>query len=155
MGASLSSDVYQYKVDAHLDKISNCMAIADDIIMYGYRDDGNDHDKMVREVLDKAKAVGMWFNPSKCQFRKTQVKFFGLILSRQGVSPDPAKIEALRKLPVPRDEKLLQSFLDMVNYLSRFDPNIANFMHNLRELLKKGSEPKWTDFHTLDFKKDH
>ena len=153
MGASLSSDVYQYKVDTHLDKISNCMAIADDIIMYGYRDDGNDHDKMVREVLDKAKAVGMRFNPSKCQFRKTQVNFFGLILSRQGVSPDPAKIDALRRLPEPRDEKLLQSFLGMVNYLSRFDPNIANLMHNLRELLKKGSEPKWTDVHTLDFKK--
>ena len=41
----------------------------------------------------------------------------------------------------------------MVNYLSRFDPNIANLTHNLRELLKKGSEPKWTDVHTLDFKK--
>ena len=39
----------------------------------------------------------------------------------------------------------------MVNYLSRFDPNIANMMHNLRELLKKGSDPKWTDIHTLDF----
>ena len=108
---------------------------------------------MVRKVLDKAKAVSMRFNPSKCQFRKTQVKFFGLILLRQGVSPDPAKIEALRRLPEPRDEKLLQSFLGMVNYLSRFDPNIANLMHNLRELLKKGSEPKWTDVHTLDFKK--
>ena len=94
----------------------------------------------------------MRFNPSKCQFRKTQVKFFGLILSRQGVPPDPAKIEALRKLPEPRDEKLLQSFLGMVNYLSRFDPNIANLTHNLRELLKKGSESKWTDVHTLDFK---
>ena len=45
MGASLSSDVYQYKVDAHLEKISNCMAIADDIIMYRYRNDGSDHDK--------------------------------------------------------------------------------------------------------------
>ena len=153
MGVSLSNDVYQYKVDTHLDKISNCMGIADDIMMYGYRDDGNDHDKMVREVLDKAKAVGMRFNPSKCQFRKTQVKFFGLILLRQGVSPDPAKIDALRRLPEPRDEKLLQSFLGMVNYLSRFDPNIANLMHNLRELLKKGSEPKWMDVHTLDFKK--
>ena len=96
MGTSLSSDVYQYKVDAHLDKIKNCMAIADDTIMYGYRDDGKDHDETVREVLEKAKAVGMRFNPSKCQFRKTQVKFFGLILSRQGVSPDPAKIEALK-----------------------------------------------------------
>ena len=41
----------------------------------------------------------------------------------------------------------------MVNYLSRFDPNIASLTHNLRELLKRGSEPKWTDVHTLDFKK--
>ena len=106
MGASLSSNVYQYKVDTHLDKINNCMTIADDIIMYKYREDGKDHDETVREVLEKAKAVGMHFNPSKCQFRKTQVKFFGLILSRQGVLPDPAKIEALKRLPEPRDEKL-------------------------------------------------
>ena len=74
-------------------------------------------------------------------------------VKRQGVSPDPAKIEALRKLPEPRDEKLLQSFLGMVNYLSRFDPNIASLTHNLRELLKKGSEPKWMDVHSIDFKK--
>ena len=140
-------------MDAHLEKISNCMAIADDIIMYGYRNDGSDHDKMVREVLNKAKAVGMWFNPNKCQFRKMQVKVFELILSRQGVSPEPAKIEALRKLPEPRDDKLLQSFLGIVNYLSRFDPNIARLIHNLRELLKKGSEPKWTDVHSIDFRK--
>ena len=153
MGASLSSDVYQYKVDAHLENIQNCMAIADDIIMYGFKEDGSDHDKMVRQVLDKAKSVGMCFNPNKCQFRKKEVKFFSLILSQHGVSPDPSKIEALKKLPEPKDEKLLQSFLGMVNYLSRFDPNIANLTHNLRELLKKGSDPKWTDVHSLDFKK--
>ena len=40
----------------------------------------------------------------------------------------------------------------MVNYLSRFDPNIANLTHNLRELLKKGSDPKWTD---ARFQEDH
>ena len=153
MGASLSSDIYQYKVDTHLENIPNCMTIADDIIMYGYKNDGSDHDKTVRQVLDKAKAVGMRFNTNKCQFRKMQVKFFGLILLRQGVSPDPAKIEALKKLPEPRDEKLLQGFLGMINYLSRFDPNIANLTHNLRELLKKGSEPKWTDVHSIAFKK--
>ena len=117
------------------------MAIADDIIMYGFKEDGSDHDKTVRQVLNKAKSVGMHFNPSKYQFRRKEVKFFGLILSRHGVSPDPLKIEALKKLPEPKDEKLLQSFLGMVNYLSRFDPNIANLTHNLRELLKKGSDP--------------
>ena len=42
----------------------------------------------------------------------------------------------------------------MVNYLSRFDPNIANMTHNLRDLLKKkNSDPKWTDVHSLDFRR--
>ena len=154
MGASLCSDVYQYKVDSHLEGIKNCVAIVDDIIIFGFRDDGRDHDSTVRQVLDKAKAVGMKFNPSKCQFTKTSVKFFGLVLSRNGVSPDPAKIEALKSLPEPKDEKLLQSFLGMVNYLSRFEPNIANMTHNLRDLLKKkNSNPKWADVHSLDFKR--
>ena len=42
MSASLSSDVHQYKVDAHLKKIKQCIAIADDIIIYGYKVDGSD-----------------------------------------------------------------------------------------------------------------
>ena len=67
--------------------------------------------------------------------------------------PDPAKMEALKNLPEAKDEKLLQSFLGMVNYLSRFDPYMANMNHNLRALLKKGSDAKWTDVHNLDFKK--
>ena len=82
-----------------------------------------------------------------------QVKFFGLVLTRDGVIPDPAKIDVLRKLPEPRDEKLLQSFLGIVNYLSRFDPHIADMTHNLRSLLKKDSDFIWTNVHSLDFKR--
>ena len=91
IGASLSSDVYQYKVDSHLENIQNCMAIADDIIMFGFKEDGSDHDKMVRQVLDKAKSVGMQFNPKKYHFRKKEVKYFGLILSRHGSFNRPLK----------------------------------------------------------------
>ena len=85
MGASLISDIYQYKVDEHLENIQNCVTIVDDIIIYGLKDDGSDHDKMVKQVMEKARQVGMWFNPTKCQFRKTQVKFFGLLLTRDGM----------------------------------------------------------------------
>ena len=53
MGASLSSDIYQYKVDSHLGAIKQCVAIMDDIIIFGYDNDGTDHDKMVREVMRK------------------------------------------------------------------------------------------------------
>ena len=153
MGASLSSDVYQYKVDGHLEGIPNCTAIADDIIMYGYKDDGCDHDDTVLKVMELAKKVGMRFNPNKCQFKQKRVKFFGLILTREGIIPDPSKIETLKNLPEPRDEKLLQSFLGMVNYLFRFEPNVANLTHNLRDLLKKSSDSMWTDVHSIDFKR--
>ena len=69
MGASLSSDVCQYKVDGHLEGIDHCVVIADDIKIFGFDSDGTDHDKMVRQVMQKAQEVGMWFNPTKCQFR--------------------------------------------------------------------------------------
>ena len=36
----------------------------------------------------------------------------------------------------------------MVNYLSRFNPNIANLMHNLRELLKKRLRSKMDSIFT-------
>ena len=92
MGASFSSDIYQYKVDGHLDGIKNYMAIKDNVIMFGVKEDASNHDSTVRKVLDKARSVGMRFNPTKCQFKQSQVKLFGLILTRGGVIPDPAKI---------------------------------------------------------------
>ena len=123
------------------------------IIIFGFDGSGSDHDKTVLEVMEKAKSVGMRFNPAKCQFKQKQIKCFGLILTCDGMVPDPAQIEALKNLLEPKDEKLLQSFLGMVNYLSRFDPYMANMTHNLRALLKKGSNAKWTDVHSLDFQK--
>ena len=44
MGASLSSDIYQYKADGHLEGIDYCVVIADDIIIYGFDNDGTDHE---------------------------------------------------------------------------------------------------------------
>ena len=152
IGASLSSDVYQYKVDGHLEHIRNCVAIADDIIIFGFNPDGTDHDMTVRKVMNKAK-VGMRFNPPKCQFKCEEVKFFGMVSNRQGLVPDPAKIEALLKLPEPKIEALLQSFLGMINYLSRFEPKIADLTHRVRSLLKKSNEFIWTEEHSDDFKR--
>ena len=87
MGTSLSSDVYQYKVDGHLEHMEKCVAIADDIIAFGFKSDGSDHDATVRQIMNKAKQVGMRFNPTKCQFKHEEVKFFGMVLNRQGCSP--------------------------------------------------------------------
>ena len=64
MGASLSSDVYQFKVDEIFQDIPQCEGIADDIVIFGY--DDSDHDQTLYAVLDRARKVGMHFNPDKC-----------------------------------------------------------------------------------------
>ena len=61
--------------------------------------------------MRNAQEVGMHFNPTKCQFRQTEVKFFGMMLTKLSVVPNDAKIEALSKLPEPRTENLFQKFL--------------------------------------------
>ena len=53
MGASLSSNIHRYKVDGHLEGIRNCVAITDDIIIFGFDESGSDHDKTVLEVMEK------------------------------------------------------------------------------------------------------
>ena len=150
MGASLSSNVYQFKKDEIFEDISQCVGIADDIVIFGY--DDHDHDKTLYNVLDRAQEVEMKFNPDKCKFKKDSISFYGVMLSADGVKPDPRKIDALKNLPEPRTESLLQSFLGMVNYLSRFSLNIAKMMCNLRALLKKNIEFLWLPQHSINFK---
>ena len=149
MGAFLSSDVYQFKVDKIFEDIPQCVGIADNTVIFGYND--HDHGVTLYSVLDRACKVGMKFNPDKCVFRRDSLSFYGVTLSAEGIKPDPRKIDAIKNLPEPSTEALLQSFLGTVNYLSRFSPNIAKMMCNLRALLKKNTEFLWLLQHTRDF----
>ena len=93
----------------------------------------------------------MKFNPDKCTSKRDSISFYGVPISADGVKPDPRKIDAIKNLPEPRTEALLQSFLGIVNYLSRFSPNIAKMTINLRALLKKENEFLWHPQHSKDF----
>ena len=101
MGASLSSVVYQFKVDKIFQDIPQCEGIADDIVIFGYDDSG--HDQALYAVLDRARKVGMWFNPEKCVFKRDSISFYGVTLSKDGVKPDPKKIQVIKQLPEPKN----------------------------------------------------
>ena len=74
MGSSLSSDVYQYKIDEIFEDIPQYVGIADNIFIFGYGD--SDHDATLYFVLDRACDVGMHFNPDKCIFKQDSVSFY-------------------------------------------------------------------------------
>ena len=70
---------------------------------------------------------------------------FGTIFSAKGMKPDPTKIQALQDLLTPQNQKQLQSFLALVNYLQTFLPDIASKTISLREQVSKWDWTPSTD----------
>ena len=57
------------------------------------------------------------------------------------------------KLPEPKTEPYFKVLLGMINYLSHFEPKVADLTYRLRSLLKKSNEFVWTSVHSDDFRK--
>ena len=93
----------------------------------------------------------MHLNPDKVKIDCHEVPFFGNILSKDGLSPDTRKVELIQQWPTPTNHKELQSFLETVNYLSRFLAFLSDLHAPLQSLLKKDTEFVWTLVHQHAF----
>ena len=67
----------------------------------------------------------------------------GHVIDEQGVSPDPHKTSAIVAMERPKTPTELRRFLDMVNQLGKFTPNIAEMSQPLRELLSSKKSWVW------------
>ncbi|KAK7889282.1 hypothetical protein WMY93_024842 [Mugilogobius chulae] len=106
----------------------------DDLIVFGKSLE--EHEERLLKVLDRLGEAGLKISLDKCQFCQPQVKYLGHIVSAQGVSPDPQKIEAVTTWPQSRDLKSLRSFLGFCGYYRRFIANYAAIVRPLTELTK-------------------
>ena len=75
-------------------------------------------------------------------FRCTSIPFFGEVISRRGVQPDPQKINDLMDMPPPNNKKELQAFPGILNYLGKFSPGTAEVCDLLQKLTS--SKMTWT-----------
>ena len=103
----------------------NIFGIADGILVIGYDEDGTDHDEALYSMLIQCWEVNLKLNKDKCHFRYTSILFFGKVVSREGIQPDPQKIKALTDMPAPKNKKELQACLDIINYLGKFSAGMT------------------------------
>lgn len=61
------------------------------------------------------------------------------------------KISAIRDMSPPKNKSELETILGMVNYLSRFAPNLSEINTPLRLLLKQNIEFVWDETQTKAF----
>eukprot|EP00253_Pinus_taeda_P016738 PITA_16738 len=67
------------------------------------------------------------------------------IISKDGICIDPARVQAIQQIDLPRNKKEIQSFNGKMNFLRRFVPNLAEHLREITNILKKDSQVKWME----------
>ena len=99
----------------------------------------------LESVLQSANENNLRFNGEKCEFDKPNITFYGHVFSKQGISPCPKKIEAIKSLKPPANVSELRSYLGMVTYCGRFIQDLATLTAPLRKLTKKDIKYEWKE----------
>ena len=115
--------------------------------------DQKEHDSHLHTVLHKIQAAGFTLNKDKCKFSCSRIAFLGHIIDANGISPDPNKTEAIKKMKAPTTVTELRRFIGMINQLNKFSPHLAHLSQPLRELLKANTTWLWTPHHDEAFSK--
>ena len=140
-GLKCAPEIFQRIMDQMIEGIDGAVAIMDDILIAGPNVEV--HDRILKQVIDRATNYNLKLNLQKCKIRQSSVQYVGHILSEDGLSPDPVKVEAVRSMPAPTDKESVRCFVGFITCLSKFIPRLSEELAPLRELLKSDVVYQW------------
>ncbi|KAL0556163.1 hypothetical protein IC582_004673 [Cucumis melo] len=108
-----------------------------DILIYSKTE--VEHEEHLRMVLQTLRANKLYAKFSKCEFWLKHVSFLGHVISKVGVSVDPAKIEEVTSWPRPSTVSEVRSFLDLAGYYRWFMENFSRIATHVTQLTRKGT----------------
>ena len=98
--------------------IPGCIKIGDDILVFGKGQE--ERDQCLEKLFKRAGEKRITFNKDKCECNKDRCLYYGMVFSKEGASPDPAKVEAIKEAEPLCNAKELHSFLCTVQYNAQF-----------------------------------
>lgn len=118
------------------------LAYLDDLILLSPTFE--EHLSDLRKTFRRLKEFGLRISREKCHFACSSVHFLGHIITPDGISVNPQKVEAVVNMPPPRNVKQVQSFMQTCSWYRRFVPNFADVARPLSNLTKKDRQWSWT-----------
>jgi hypothetical protein len=114
----------------------------DDVFVYSRTPE--EHRQHLAEAIARLRDSGILLNPKMCRFGLDRVEYLGHIVSAEGVSPDPRKVERIRDFPAPETRKQLQVFLGLSGYYRRFIRRYGEMAAPRHAAAAGGGPLEWT-----------
>ena len=115
----------------------------DDILVY--TGSSEEHSEHLRIMMQTLRERQLYAKLSKCHFWLDRVAFLGHVISVEGVSVDPKKIEAVVNWKPPKNVSEVRSFLGLAGYYRKFVERFLKIATLLTNLLKKDQKFEWSD----------
>ena len=108
-GISPAPEYFQRRIDQAIENLPGVKTVADDIIIFGegksVEEATADHDHKMVRLLERCQKKGIKLNKEKFKLKLTEVPYIGHLLTKNGLKPDPSKVEAILKMNKPDDVK--------------------------------------------------
>jgi len=112
-----------------------CLVYLDDIVVFSKT--LKEHTRRLELLFEQLRLANFKLKPSKCHLMQTKIAFLGHVVSKNGVSTNPAKIEAVKNWPVPTSLTEVRSFLGLASYYRRYVDSFAQKAIPLYQLAEK------------------
>ena len=121
-----------------------CLFYLDDIIVFSRT--WEEHLVRLEAVFKRLVEQGLTLGASKCKLAAKEVEFLGHIVSKEGLSPNPALLQSIKQIPRPKTVKDVRSFLGLASYYRRFVKKFSEIATPLNRLLEKKKDKgiEWT-----------
>ena len=102
----------------------------------GYKPDHTDHDQAFTNLLQTAQKCNVKWNYDNLQYKQNEVDFYSETYTTHVHKPARSKVSAITTMPSPTKKKEVQSFIGMINYLSKSSLRFSELAEPGRELSK-------------------
>ena len=109
------------------------LAYMDDVLVFSRTLD--EHISHLRQVFQKISEFGLKMSLDKSVFAMTEIEFLGRIITRDGIKPDPKKIQKIAEYPQPVTQKDVMRFKGLCSFHRRLVKDFTLIFKPLQRMI--------------------
>jgi hypothetical protein len=142
MGVKTSPNKFQRIMYELLGDIPSIQVYLDDILITS-NGTFEEHAAIMEQVLEILQKANFRANLRKCYFGESKIDYLGYEITRDGIQPQPKKVEAILKLSPQKTKSQLRHFLGMINYYRDMWQKRSHMLAPLTGLVSPLVKDKW------------